>query len=76
MFTIQIGWVWFYEIFDDSGEQNWKVHFVDDYSTVAFENMYWKGYYLGASSDEWLELESKKKLKWRRTNCPEIWKRP
>ena len=73
LFTFWIGYVWFYDFGNDNGEKNWKIHFVNDYSTVAFENPTHDNYYLGVGSNKWLEMKSKSQLKWRRTNCPEIW---
>ena len=56
--------------------QQWKLHLDETDTTVAFENMNgWgyfypypgNGYYLGARDDKhgWLELKSKKKIKWK-----------
>ena len=46
--------------------QNWRLHLDKTDSSVAFENVHWPGYYLGANHDDdsWLELRSRKKIKW------------
>ena len=46
--------------------QNWKIHLDETDSTIAFENVHWPGYYLGAhhGEDGWLELRSQRKIKW------------
>jgi len=67
--------IWLNHYLNWSYSQKWKVHLDKTDTTVAFENMnIWglayphpgNGYYLGARDDkhDWLELKSKKKIKW------------
>ena len=46
--------------------QNWEVHLDETDSTIAFESLRWRGFYLCADDDAdgWLELKSKRKIKW------------
>ena len=72
MIFIETGDIWLDErMVGDSAwvhedAQNWKLHLDKTDSTVAFENVHWRGYYLGADDDVygWLELRSQRKIKW------------
>ena len=66
MIFIETGDIWLDERMVHEDAQNWKLHLDKTDSTVAFENVHWRGYYLGADDDVdgWLELRSQRKIKW------------
>ena len=62
----ETGDIWLEERVVHENAQNWMLHLDETDSTVAFENIHWRGFYLGADDDVhgWLELKSQKKIRW------------